>query len=128
VTLAPRVHILAHDASTKMYLNHTKIGLVKIGNNVFIGAGSIILPNVKIGNNVIIGAGCVVTRDVPENSLVVGNPAKVIGTTSDYIEKNRELMKNRPAYDEKWTIRCNITALQKEQMIQALKSGVGYVE
>ncbi|WP_253200562.1 DapH/DapD/GlmU-related protein [Clostridium sp. CF012] len=64
VTLAPRVHILAHDASTKMYLDVTKIGLVDIGNNVFIGAGSIILPNVKIGNNVIIGAGSIVTKDI----------------------------------------------------------------
>jgi maltose O-acetyltransferase len=128
VTLAPRVHILAHDASTKMYLDHTKIGLVKIGDNVFIGAGSIILPNVKIGNNVIIGAGSIVTKDVPDNSLVAGNPAKVIGTTFDYINKNRELMKNRPMFDEKWTIRCNITTSQKEQMIQSLKNGIGYVE
>lgn len=128
VTLAPRVHILAHDASTKMFLNYAKIGLVEIGNNVFIGAGSIILPNVKIGNNVIIGAGSVVTTDIPENSLAVGNPAKVIGTTSEYIEKNRELMKERPTYNEKWTIRCNITPSQKKEMVQALKSGIGYVE
>lgn len=128
VTLAPNVHILAHDASTKMFLNYTKIGLVEIGNNVFVGAGSIILPNVKIGNNVLIGAGSVVTKDIPDNSLVVGNPAKVIGSTSEYIDKNRELMKERPTYDEKWTTRCDITASQKEQMIQALKSGIGYVE
>lgn len=93
VTLASRVCILAHDASTKMFLNYTKIGLVEIGNNVFIGAGSIILPNVKIGNNVIIGAGSIVTKDIPDNSLVVGNPAKIIGSTSEYIDKNKELMK-----------------------------------
>ena len=54
VTLAPRVHILAHDASTKRELGYTIIGKVKIGDNVFIGAGSVILPNVKIGNNVVI--------------------------------------------------------------------------
>jgi maltose O-acetyltransferase len=128
VTLAPRVHILAHDASTKMYLNYTKIGLVRIGDNVFIGANSVILPNVRIGNNVIIGAGCIVTKDIPDNSLAVGNPAKVIGNTSDYIEKNKALMKNSPVYNEKWTIRCNVTASQKEQMIEALKSGIGFVE
>jgi len=128
VTLAPRVHILAHDASTKMFLNYTKIGLTEIGNNVFIGASSIILPNVKIGNNVIIGAGSVITKDVPNNSLVVGNPARVIGSTSEYINKNTELFKIRPTYNEKWTIGCNITASQKEQMIQELKSGIGYVE
>lgn len=128
VTLAPRVHILAHDASTKTVLNHTKIGLVEIGNNVFIGAGSIILPNVKIGHNVIIGAGSVITKDIADNSLVAGNPAKVIGSTPEYIDRNKELMKERPNYNETWTLRCNITNLQKEQMIQSLKSGIGYVE
>lgn len=128
VTLAPRVHILAHDASTKMYLNYAKIGLVRVGSNVFIGAGSIILPNVRIGDNVIIGAGSIVTKDIPDNSLAVGNPAKVIGTTSIYIEKNKELMKTRPAFDESWTLRKNITASQKKQMIQALENGIGYVE
>ncbi len=49
-----------------------------IGNDVWIGGGSIILPGVKIGNNCVIGAGSVVTKDVPDNSMAVGNPAKVI--------------------------------------------------
>ena len=57
VTIAPHVQILAHDASTKGYLGYTKIGRVVIGSNVFIGAGTIILPSITIGNNVIIGAG-----------------------------------------------------------------------
>ena len=45
VTMAPRVHILAHDASTKTFLDYTKIGKVTIGNNVFIGADSVVLQN-----------------------------------------------------------------------------------
>ena len=57
VTIAPHVQILAHDASTKGYLGYTKIGRVVIGSNVFIGAGTIILPSITVGNNVIIGAG-----------------------------------------------------------------------
>ena len=55
VTMAPRVHILCHDASTKGFLGYTKIGRVNIGDNVFIGAESVVLPGVNIGNNVIIG-------------------------------------------------------------------------
>ena len=49
-----------------------------IGNNCYIGAGSIILTPVTIGDNVIIGAGSVVTKDIPSNCVVAGNPAKVV--------------------------------------------------
>ncbi len=51
---------------------------IKVGNDVWIGAAAIILKGVNIGNGVVIGAGAVVTKDVPENAIVVGNPARVI--------------------------------------------------
>lgn len=51
---------------------------VVIGDNVWIGAGAIIVPGVHIGRNTVIGAGSVVTKDIPENVLAVGNPARVI--------------------------------------------------
>ena len=51
---------------------------VNIGKNVWIGAGSVILPGVSIGDNSIIGAGSIVNKDIPENSIAVGNPCKVI--------------------------------------------------
>lgn len=49
-----------------------------IGNNVTLGANVIIIGNIKIGDNVTIGAGSVVIKDIPANSVVVGNPAKII--------------------------------------------------
>ncbi len=52
-----------------------------IGDNVKISAGVIVLGNITIGNNVTIGAGSVVTKDIPDNSVVVGNPSKIIKTT-----------------------------------------------
>ena len=64
VTLASDVRLLTHDASTKKLLGYSKIGRISIGNNVFIGSQTIVLPNVKIGNNVVIGAGSVVTKDI----------------------------------------------------------------
>lgn len=51
---------------------------IEIGNNVWIGGNVVVLPGVKIGDNCVIGAGSVVTKDVPENSVAVGNPCKVI--------------------------------------------------
>lgn len=87
VTLAPDVMILSHDACTKKILGIGSIGKVVIGNNVFVGAKSIILANTKIGNNVIIGAGSVVTKDIPDNCIACGNPAKVINTMTDFKDK-----------------------------------------
>lgn len=67
-----RVSILAHDMSRRFRADTV------IGANCFIGAHSIILPGVTIGDGSIVAAGSVVNRDVPANSIVAGNPAKVI--------------------------------------------------
>lgn len=114
------VRILAHDASTKMYLGYSRVGCVIIGNNVFIGADAIILHGVKIGNDVIIGAGALVTKNVPDNSVVVGNPGRVIGSVKDYINKNRKQMNETNTWE---TVYVNKTLEEKEQMIEALSNG-----
>ena len=54
------------------------VAKVRIGDNVWLGAGVIVLPGVTIGNNVVIGAGSVVNKDIPDNSLAVGNPCRVL--------------------------------------------------
>ena len=64
-----------------------KVGNVIIGENAFVGANCIILPNVNIGKNAIVGAGSVVTKDVPDNTIVAGNPANKIGTILNYVER-----------------------------------------
>lgn len=127
VTFGPHVQVLAHDASMHTALGYTKIGRVSIGNGVFIGAGSIILPNVKIGNNSIIGAGSVVTKDVPSNVVCAGNPAKVLFTIDEFIEKNKNSMKISNLYGEDYTLRGNITESKKNQQREELKDKVGYV-
>ena len=53
---------------------------ITIGNNVWLGGSIVVLPNVTIGDNSVIGAGSVVKKDIPANSLAVGNPCKVLRT------------------------------------------------
>lgn len=127
VTMAPRVHVLAHDASTKTHLGYTKIGRVNIGDNVFIGASTIILPGVTIGDDVIIGANSTVTHDIPSGSVAAGCPAKVICSTNDYLEKEKQRMESAPCYDESYTLGGGITADRKKQQRDELKDRIGFV-
>ncbi len=115
--------LLTHDASTKRTLGYSKVGKIKIGNNVFVGYGSIILPGVTIGNDVIIGSGTVVRNNVPDNSVVIGNPAQIVCTTSDYYAKNAEKMKKVPIYETYW---CYKTEDEKNRMVKELESTVGF--
>lgn len=97
ITLGNNVHItegvrfLTHDGGTLLFrdkvpdLEITKP--ITIGDNVYIGNNVLLMPGVNVGNNVIIGAGAVVTKDIPDNSVAVGVPARVIKTTDEYFEK-----------------------------------------
>jgi acetyltransferase-like isoleucine patch superfamily enzyme len=82
VIISRGVKIFTHDGSADVLerfgIKKQQFKKVTIGDGAFIGASSIILPGIKIGSNSIIGAGSVVTKDVPENSIVAGNPAKLI--------------------------------------------------
>lgn len=128
VTMAPRVHILCHDASTKQFLNYTKIGRVTIGDNVFIGAESVVLPGVTIGSNVIIGANSTVTHNIPDNSVAAGSPARVICTMEEYLAKERRRMENAPCYGEEYTLRGNVSMVMRLRQKEELTGKIGYID
>lgn len=128
VTMAPRVHVLCHDASTKTFLNYTKIGRVTIGDNVFIGAESVVLPGVTIGSNVIIGANSTVTHDIPDNTVAAGSPARIISTLDEYLAKERARMESAPCYGEQYTLRKNVPMDKRLQQKQDLKGKIGYID
>ena len=128
VTLAPRVHILCHDASTKNFLGYTKLGTVTIGDDVFIGAGSVVLPGVTIGNRVIIGANSTVTHDIPSNSVAAGSPARVIRTLDAYLEKESARMDTGPIYTEEYTLGGHISPEMRQAQRSELKGKIGYIK
>ena len=53
-------------------------GGVQVGQMTMVGAGAVVIPDVRVGDNALIGAGAVVTKDVPSNTVVVGNPARIV--------------------------------------------------
>lgn len=128
-TLAPRVFVLAHDASMKMQVGYTKVARTTIGPRTFVGAGTIILPGVTIGAECVIGAGSVVSRDIPDGSVAVGSPARVTGLTADHGIRHAELMRSRPKWPlRRWTVDGGITEANKEVMRERLADDFGYVE
>lgn len=79
---------------------------VIVGDNVWIGGSSVVCPGVRIGNNVVIGAGSVVTKDIPDYSVAVGNPCKIIRKITE--DDRRKLFKNEEIDEEAWQkILCN---------------------
>lgn len=96
VKITDNVKFLTHDGG--MYVlrnlnklpNADKFGKIKIGNNVFIGNNVVILPNVTIGDNVVIGAGSVVTKNIEDNVVIAGVPAKTIKTIDEYYDSVKD--------------------------------------
>ena len=99
IVVASNVSFVTHDAihavfnripgNQKKYVEN--IGCIEIMDNCFIGANSLIMPNVRIGPNAIVAAGSVVTSDVPPNSVVGGVPAKIIGGYEALMQKRGDM-------------------------------------
>jgi acetyltransferase-like isoleucine patch superfamily enzyme len=98
--ISKKTMLISHDYSKNFPmegLSSMTKGKVVIGDHTFIGMGCIILPGVTIGNNVIVGAGSVVTRSIPGDRVVGGNPATVICTLQEYMERGSQ---REETYDE----------------------------
>ncbi|WIO75373.1 acyltransferase [Porticoccaceae bacterium LTM1] len=96
VTISSNVRVLTHDWSIFTvgkglgYEFEGPVGVhrkIKIGNYVFVGTGSILMPGCEIGDCSIVGAGSVVRGIIPPNSIVIGNPAQVVGNAKEYVDK-----------------------------------------
>lgn len=125
-TLAPNVRLIAHDASTKHYLGYTRIGKIEIGDNCFIGDSTIFLPNTRVGNNSIIGAGSLVNKNIPNDVVAVGNPAKVICPIDDYLGKIRLRAEQAGVLGEEYLIE-NISCDNRKRLLKLIADNEGYI-
>jgi len=114
VTLTQNVTFHTHDGGVglfrKEYPGINIYGRIKIGNNVFIGSNTIFLPGVTVGNNVVIAAGSVISKDIPDNVVVGGVPAKIIKSIDEYKVK---ALKNAVYIFESNPIKRKIEILNK---------------
>lgn len=77
-------------AVRKMYPEFDTFGRVAIGDYVYLGTNSLVMPGVTIGDNVLVAAGSVVTKSIPSGLVVGGNPARVLCTIEEYIKRNKK--------------------------------------
>jgi len=107
------VKFITHEGSVKCLgdeLDGYLYGKIKIGNNVFIGINCIILINTVIGDNCIIGAGCIVRGQFPDNSVIIGNPAKVVSN----INIQKMLFRHNPGFVKM----NNPTVREKDRLVK----------
>lgn len=122
VTITSGVKLLTHDGATCLVKSKDggrfqSYGRIKIGNNVFIGVNTIVMPGVCIGDNVVVAAGSIVTKSIETNKIVGGNPAKFICEFHDYEKK----IKNSCCHDGELTG----SASYKDKVYAALQGGKG---
>jgi maltose O-acetyltransferase len=123
----PNCSILAHDGLPNPYIDATRIAKVTIHESCSFGMGTIILPGVEIGPRSITGAGSVVSKDIPPDSVAAGNPARVICTLDEFLNKHREEMKTAPIFPfEQYDYR-SITQERMAEMIEKLDKTHGYI-
>lgn len=125
-TICPNVKLIAHDASTKRILGYTKIGRIDIRENCFLGDSTIVLPNVRIGPNSISGAGSVVTKDIPPNMVAAGNPARIICSVDEYIEKVQNISRKTNIFGSEYFIE-ELDDEKRNEIIRSVGTGVGFI-
>ena len=124
-TFAPNVRLIAHDASTKRALGYSRVGRIRIGSECFIGDSVIVLPGVSIGDKSVIASGSVVTKDIPEGSIAVGSPCRVIASQDNFIQKHKELIVKRKIPHAEFD-QGTLSYEQKVEILEFLESDTGY--
>jgi len=115
--------ILAHDAQMDEFLDAARVGRVVVHESCHVGARCVILPGVEIGPRTIVGAGSVISKSLPPDTVCAGNPAKVICTLAEYLEKHRARMAGAPTFPYALTL----SHQERAEIAQAVRAADAYI-
>ena len=109
--------------------DHTRVGAgafigghTTVGNNSFIGSGAMLKDRIRVGSGCVVALGAAVFSNVPDGATVVGNPARVVKSLDEYLNKEKERMKGDNVFGEEYTLRNpNFGEVERSQMLKAVK-------
>lgn len=127
VTVARGVRFISHDACMWRSMGASRVGVIEVGDRAFIGAFTIVMPNVRIGAETIIAAGSVVTKDIPAGVVAAGNPARVIKTISELHEKTKTKLARTPCFGEEYRMKCGGTVAMRNSMLKDSPNGECFI-
>lgn len=119
--------ILAHDAQMDEFLDASRLGRVTIHESCHIGARTVILAGVELGPRTLVGAGSVVTKSLPPDTVCAGNPAKVICTLEEYLERHRRRISEKPTFDFARYDLGALTPERRAELVAACAQGDAYM-
>ena len=119
--------LLAHDAQMDEFLDAARLGRVTIRESCHIGSRTILLPGVGLGPRTIVGAGSVVTRSLPPDTVCAGNPARVICSLGEYLDKHRSRIAAGPTFPYDVYDTRALTSARRAELVAACESGVAYM-
>ena len=119
--------ILAHDAQMDEFLDAARIGRVWIRESCHIGSRTVVLPGVEVGPRTIVGSNSVITRSLPPDTVCAGNPAKVICSLDEYLERHRERLRKLPNFPyQEYDVRA-LTDERRAELVRAVTQDDAYI-
>jgi len=119
--------ILAHDAQMDEFLDAARIGRVIIHESCHIGARCVVLPGVELGPRTIVGACSVISKSLPADSVCAGNPAKLLCSLDEYLERHRERLVELPNFSYEHYDTRALTPERRAELVRAVARQDAYI-
>jgi maltose O-acetyltransferase len=119
--------LLAHDAQMDEFLDAARLGKVVLHESCHIGTRTVILPGVELGPRTIVGAGSIVSRSLPADTVCAGNPARVLCTLDEYLDKHRGRIAASRTFDWARYDGASLTPSRRAELVAAVLEGDAYM-